>query len=50
MGAYRAGADADVDAALAHHPAITSYITQDEHEVASLADATTELVGVFGPA
>lgn len=48
MGAYRAGADAAIDAALAHHPAITAFVAQDEHEVASLADAVAELVGVFG--
>ena len=50
MGAYRAGADADIDSALAHHPAITGYISQEEHEVATLTDAAAELVAVFGDA
>jgi flagellum-specific ATP synthase len=48
MGAYRTGADPAVDAALAHHPAVTSFIAQEESEVASLADAAAELIGVFG--
>jgi flagellum-specific ATP synthase len=48
MGAYRSGADPAVDAALAHHPAVTSFIAQEENEVASLADAAAELIGVFG--
>ena len=48
MGAYRTGADPAVDAALAHHPAVTSFIAQEEGEVASLPDAAAELIGVFG--
>ena len=49
MGAYRAGADPQIDAAMASHPAITAFIRQDADEVVSLADAAAELVGVFGP-
>ena len=48
MGAYRSGADASVDAAIASHPAITAFITQGEDEVVPLTDAAHELVGVFG--
>lgn len=48
MGAYRPGADAAIDAAIANHPAITDYVRQDADEVVSLADAATELIGVFG--
>jgi flagellum-specific ATP synthase len=48
MGAYRAGADAAIDAALACHPAILEYIRQDHDASVTLEDATAELVGVFG--
>ncbi|RZM10903.1 MAG: FliI/YscN family ATPase [Sphingomonas sp.] len=48
MGAYRAGADAAIDAAIAHHGAIVDYIRQDADEVVSLDVATAELVAVFG--
>jgi len=48
MGAYRAGADAAIDAAIAHHGAIVDYIRQDADEVVSLGVATAELVAVFG--
>ena len=48
MGAYRAGADAQIDAAMASQPAITAFIRQDTDEVVPLPDAAAELVGVFG--
>ncbi len=48
MGAYRAGADSAIDAAIACHPAITEFIRQDADEVVPLADAVAELTGVFG--
>lgn len=48
MGAYRQGADPQIDAALAYHPAILDYIRQDADSAVGLADATAELVGVFG--
>ena len=48
MGAYRGGADPQVDAAVASHPAITAFIRQDADEVVSLADSAAELTGVFG--
>ncbi len=48
MGAYRAGADPAIDAAIAYHPAITDYVRQDYDEVVSLETAAAELTGVFG--
>ncbi len=48
MGAYRAGTDPAIDAAIAYHPAVTDYIRQDPDETVSLGDAAAELVGVFG--
>ena len=48
MGAYRAGADPAIDAAIAYHGAIVEYIRQDPDEVVPLADAVAELTGVFG--
>jgi flagellum-specific ATP synthase len=50
MGAYRAGTDPAIDAAIACHPAVMEYIKQDPDEVVSLADAVMELTGVFGDA
>ena len=50
MGAYRAGADAEIDAALACHPAILEFIRQDEGEIVSLGASIAELTGVFGDA
>ncbi|MEZ0243841.1 MAG: flagellum-specific ATP synthase FliI, partial [Sphingomonas sp.] len=48
MGAYRAGADPEIDAAIAAHPAVMEYIKQDANEIVPLADAVAELTGVFG--
>ncbi len=48
MGAYRAGADPAIDAAIAYHPAVMDYIRQDADAVVSLDDAIVELTGVFG--
>ena len=48
MGAYRAGADPEIDAAIACHPAVMEYIRQGSDEIVTLPDAVTELVGVFG--
>ncbi|MEZ0497233.1 FliI/YscN family ATPase [Sphingomonas sp. IW22] len=50
MGAYRAGADPAIDAAIAANGAVLEYIRQDSHEVVSLGDAVAELTGVFGDA
>jgi flagellum-specific ATP synthase len=48
MGAYRAGADPAIDAAIAYHPAITDYVRQDHDEIVPLDTAIAELTGVFG--
>jgi flagellum-specific ATP synthase len=48
MGAYRQGADPQIDAALAYHPAILDYIRQESDSAVGLDEATAELVGVFG--
>lgn len=48
MGAYRAGADAQIDAAIACHDTVLDYIRQPYDETVSLDEAVTELVGVFG--
>jgi flagellum-specific ATP synthase len=48
MGAYRGGADPQIDQALAYHPAILDYIRQDADSAVSLGDAAAELVGIFG--
>ncbi|MBB4619113.1 FliI/YscN family ATPase [Sphingomonas abaci] len=48
MGAYRAGADPAIDAAIAYHPAITDYVRQDHDEIVGLDTAIAELTGVFG--
>jgi len=48
MGAYRSGADPEIDAAIAYHPAVMEYIRQDADTKVSLDEAVAELVGVFG--
>ncbi|WP_033921850.1 FliI/YscN family ATPase [Sphingomonas sp. 37zxx] len=48
MGAYRAGADPAIDAAIAAHGAVLEYIRQDADSIVSLDAAIEELVGVFG--
>ncbi|MET4897757.1 FliI/YscN family ATPase [Sphingomonadaceae bacterium jetA1] len=48
MGAYRAGADPAIDAAIACHPAVMEYIRQDADEIVPLDHAVEELIGVFG--
>ena len=48
MGAYRAGADPAIDAAIACHGAILEYIKQDPDDMVPLDDAVMELMGVFG--
>lgn len=48
MGAYRAGADPAIDAAIAYQPAVIDYVRQDADQVVSLGEAVHELTGVFG--
>ncbi|HVJ01208.1 MAG TPA: FliI/YscN family ATPase [Sphingomonas sp.] len=50
MGAYRPGADPEIDAAIACHPAVMEYIRQGAEEVVPLDAAVAELTGVFGDA
>ena len=50
MGAYRAGADPAIDAAIACHSAVMEYVKQDADEMVPMADAVAELTGVFGAA
>ncbi|MBY0301997.1 MULTISPECIES: FliI/YscN family ATPase [Sphingomonas] len=50
MGAYRAGSDAAIDAAIAYHPAIMEFVRQDTDQIVPLEDAAAELTGVFGDA
>ncbi|UZK68883.1 FliI/YscN family ATPase [Sphingomonas sp. S1-29] len=47
MGAYRAGADPAIDAAIAAHGAVLEYIRQDADSIVSLDAAIEELTGVF---
>ena len=44
IGAYVKGSNADIDAAIEKHPAITKFLTQDVHEKFTLEDA----VGIIG--
>lgn len=48
MGAYRAGADPAIDAAIAYHPAVMEFVKQDYDARVTLEDAVEELTGVFG--
>ncbi len=48
MGAYRPGADPEIDAAIACHPAVMEFIRQDADAMVPLHDAVAELTGVFG--
>src|SRR3569623_2447648 len=48
MGAYRGGADPEIDAAIACHPADMEYICLDAASMVPLHDAVAELIGVFG--
>ena len=48
IGAYRAGADAEVDRAIALHPALEGFLTQDKDDYTSLPDAFDRLDGILG--
>ncbi|WP_115367385.1 FliI/YscN family ATPase [Alteripontixanthobacter maritimus] len=47
MGAYREGADADVDRAMAMHPALTRFLSQDVDIRAALADSIDALAALM---
>lgn len=50
LGAYVAGHDAELDAALAAQPALTALLQQDLHEAAALADSVRQLGDSVMPA
>ena len=46
MGAYRAGADAELDRAIAMHPALVGFLTQEAGEIVSLPQAEAALAAL----
>lgn len=48
IGAYRAGTDPRIDAAIAAHPAITAFLRQDLHDQVNFADSVTQLDALIG--
>jgi flagellum-specific ATP synthase len=50
IGAYKAGSDPLLDAALAHQEAIRTYLTQDREERADLAETFARLAALTGAA
>ncbi|MGJ3648420.1 FliI/YscN family ATPase [Sphingomonas sp. GlSt437] len=48
MGAYRAGADPAIDAAITYHSAILEFIRQEPDQIVPMAESIAELTGVFG--
>lgn len=48
MGAYRAGADPQLDRAIAMHAALTGFLTQDARTCISLADSAAQLAALIG--
>lgn len=49
MGAYRAGADATIDRAIAMHEALTGFLCQPGGEIISLDDSVAGLTQLLGP-
>ena len=47
MGAYRAGADAELDRAIAMHPQLVAFLTQEAGEIVSLPAAQTALTALM---
>lgn len=48
MGAYRAGAEPQLDRAIAMHQALTDFLNQDAREVVPLERSVVELAGLLG--
>ena len=48
IGAYRAGADPQVDRAIALNPDLEAFLSQDKDEVSTLDDAFVRLDGILG--
>jgi len=49
MGAYRAGADPQLDRAIAMHEALSRFLMQDAGAVVSLDDSAAQLAALLGP-
>jgi flagellum-specific ATP synthase len=47
IGAYRSGADADVDRAIVLNPALETFLAQDKDDYTSLPDAFDRLDGIL---
>lgn len=47
LGAYRPGSDAEVDAAIAHQPALEAFLAQDKAERADLASGYARLADIL---
>jgi flagellum-specific ATP synthase len=50
IGAYRHGADPQVDRAIVLNPALEAFLTQDKDEATSLDDSFGQLAGILGGA
>ena len=50
MGAYRAGADAELDRAIAMHPALVAFLSQEAGEIISLPQSQAALSALIGDA
>ena len=48
MGAYRAGADPQLDQAIAMHDALTQFLGQPARSTVSLTDSVAALESLFG--
>ncbi|MFT4057841.1 MAG: flagellum-specific ATP synthase FliI, partial [Novosphingobium sp.] len=48
MGAYRQGADAQLDRAIAMHGALTGFLCQPQGEVVTLQQSAAQLAGLIG--
>jgi flagellum-specific ATP synthase len=47
IGAYRAGADPELDRAIALHPALETFLSQDKDEYTSLPEAFDRLSAIL---
>jgi flagellum-specific ATP synthase len=48
MGAYRAGADPQLDRAIAMHPALVKFLTQEGGTIVTLEQAVAQLGALLG--
>lgn len=49
MGAYRAGADPQLDLAIAMHQALVNFMSQGENEIVPMSDAIAQLTALLKP-